>query len=91
MWYRPHRRVDVALSWQLARKQFAALGAERDALRQELAETKRELEVVCAQLNELSAAVLERNRAYDNVRILRRERDIVRARHAERDPNQPLH
>ena len=42
MWYRPHRRVDVALSWQLARKQFAALGAERDALRQELAETKRE-------------------------------------------------
>jgi chromosome segregation ATPase len=91
MWRRPLRRVDVAQSWQRAREQFASLKTERNALRQELAEAKRELEVVRAQLNDLSAAVLERNRAYDNVRILRRERDIVRARHAERDPSLPLH
>jgi hypothetical protein len=91
VWRRPHVRVDIAASWRRAREQFAALAGERDALRQELADTKRELDAVRLLLNDLSAAVLERNRAYDNVRVLRRERDIVRARHAERDPTRPLH
>jgi hypothetical protein len=78
------RRVDVVASWRYARAQFAALMAERDALKQELAETQQAL---C----ELQAAVLERTQAFYELRHLQRERDIVRARHAERDWDRPLH
>jgi hypothetical protein len=78
------RRVDVAATWRYAREQFAALVAERDALKQELDETRQ-------TLRELSAAVLERRQALHEFRTLYRERDIVRARNAERDPDRPLH
>jgi hypothetical protein len=84
VWRRSVHRVDLAASWRYAREQYAALVAERDAL-------ERELAAVRQQLREFQAVILERNRAYDNWHILRRERDIVRARHAERDPDTPLH
>ena len=77
------RRVDVAATWRYAREQYAALVAERDALKQELAETQR-------QFRELQAAVLERTRAFHELRHLQRERDIYRAQKAERDPALPL-
>jgi len=63
------RRVDVAATWRYAREQFAAVEAERDALKRELAETK----------------------AYYEMRHLQRERDICRAKNAERDLARPLH
>jgi hypothetical protein len=82
MW-RSGRRVDVARSWALAREQFAALVAERDHLKQELAETKQ-------ALRELQAAVLARSQAHYEITCLHRERAIARARAAERDPALPL-
>jgi len=78
------RRVDVAATWRYAREQFAAVEAERDALKRELAETKQ-------TLRELQAAVLERTTAYYEMRHLQRERDICRAKNAERDLARPLH
>lgn len=76
-------RVDILRSWQKARAEFAALRAEHDALREELAATRQ-------TLNELLAANLERMRGFHELRSLQRERDICRARHAERDPAAPL-
>jgi len=59
-------------------------------LRRELVEVQRERDEYRARLNELSAAVLERTKAYFELRHLQRERDIARARAAERDPNATL-
>ena len=81
---RARRRVDVAESWRYAREQFAAVVNERDALKLELAEVQQ-------QFRELQAAVLERSKALHELRHLQRERDIVRARAAERDLGRPLH
>jgi hypothetical protein len=78
------RRVDVAASWRYACAQYAALMAERDALRQELVEIKQ-------TLRELQAAVLERTRSYHELRHLQRERDIHRGMRVERDRGMPLH
>jgi hypothetical protein len=78
------RRVDVAATWRHACEQFAALTAERDALRQELAEIKQ-------QFRELQAAVLERTKAFHELRTLQRDREIVRALKAQRDSDQRLH
>ena len=76
-------RVDIVATWRAAKAQFAAVVAERDALRQELAEVKQ-------TLRELQAAVLERSRAFNDLTVLVRERAIHRAQEAQRDPNAML-
>jgi hypothetical protein len=99
VWRRPIlRRVDFGASWELARQQYSAVVNERDILANEVGELIRERDALQCELTEtgqalreLRAAVLERNRAYDNLHVLQRERDIVRARHAERGPDTPLH
>src|SRR5262245_53384428 len=85
MW-RNIRRVDVAACWQHARRQYAAVVAERDALRRELLEIRRERDAVVDDLHELRIAVMERQQACYGLRVLYREREIARARAAERDP-----
>jgi hypothetical protein len=89
MWH-SGRRVDVARSWALARQQFAAVVAERDRLRWELAQTKQSLHECRSALAELRAAVLARQRAEHALAELYQERAIARARAAERDPNTML-
>jgi hypothetical protein len=54
------------------------------------ADLMRELDKCRAELDELRAAVLRRNRLDEELVGLYRERDIERARAAERDPAQPL-
>ena len=76
--------VNYRASWQRAREQYAALTSERVALLQE----RNELRAV---LRELQAAVQARWAAEERLADLYRERAIVRARAAERDPAQPLH
>jgi hypothetical protein len=90
MSYYAGRRVLIAPGWHAMKKLLAAQTAElaevkagRDALQHELASKSQ-------TLRELQAAVLERTKAYFELRHLQRERDIVRARHAERDPAAPL-
>jgi len=97
MWRRPLVRVDVVRSWQYAREQFAALTAERDQLKRDLEWTRRDLawaeQNVCElreAINELLAARRARQAAEDELVRLYRERDIERARKAERDPAAPL-
>jgi hypothetical protein len=85
------RKINAAVSWQLARQQFAGVVAERDQLKWELAEIKRERDEFRAHLRELQAAVQARWAAENRLADLYRERDIERARAAERDPGQPLH
>jgi len=78
------RRVLVRSGWHALRRMLAEVTAERDAL-------ERELEATRQQLRELSAAVLERTRAFHELRHLQRERDIHRGMRAERDWGQLLH
>jgi hypothetical protein len=87
---RSARRLDVAACWQRAREQFAAVTAERDHLRWELAQTRKSLDEVREALRELQAAVLARQKAEAELAALYRERAIGRARAAERDPAAPL-
>jgi hypothetical protein len=82
----PVRRLDIAASWRRAREAYAALMGERDALKRELSETRRERDDALARLREISAAVLERNKAEIALVTLHRERQIVRAGAAARDP-----
>jgi hypothetical protein len=84
------RKIDIARSWQLAREQFAALVSERDALRREVAETRRERHDFRDAMRQLQAAVQARWQAEQELRLLYREREIARARAAVRDPNLPL-
>lgn len=57
----------------------------------EMADLRRELEEVHAAYAELRATVLARQNAERELTSLYRERDIARARAAERDPALPLH
>jgi hypothetical protein len=57
MWRKPLVRVDTVGAWEMARSQFAALMHERDQLRQDLADTKRQRDEVLAALRDLQAAV----------------------------------
>jgi len=83
------RRVVIA---GLARAQelFAAVVGERDALKQELAEVRRDRDDLRHALRELQAAVQERWEAEQRCRELYREHAIARARAVERDPNAML-
>jgi len=78
-------------SWQFAKAQYAALVAERDALREELAKVRRDRDALREALQELRAAVQSRWAAEERCRELYRERAIQRARAAERDASTPLH
>jgi hypothetical protein len=69
---------------------IASLIAERDALRDELADTKRTLHDVRSALRELLAARRAREAAEANLRALYRERELQRAARAVRDPATPL-
>jgi hypothetical protein len=95
MWHNG-RRVIVD-QWSPAREQSAALTAELDLLRRELDEAlqrataaEHERDEHLAQLRELQAVTLERLRAHYTLRTLQRERDIIKARNAERNPNAVL-
>jgi hypothetical protein len=83
---RSARRLDLARSWQRAREAHAAVVAERDRLKRELEWTKQSLDEVRAAARELRAATLARMKAEDALASLYREREIARARAAERDP-----
>ena len=99
MWHKPHRRRDdIAASWQHAKTQFAAVVAERDQLKHELAQTQQELASARQSVHDLRGVIdemLATRRACEMAEAelvrLYRERDIARARAAERDPAQPLH
>jgi hypothetical protein len=91
MWRRSHVRVDIAASWRLAREQFAALVAERDALRVDLAVVRAQRDETLSLLRELQAIVQARWAAEERLAGLYRERTLERARKAERDPAQLLH
>ena len=90
MWPR-RRRVDIAASWQRAREQFAAIATERDQLRQDLARVRLARDQAIDLVRELQAAIMERNRADLDLHHLRRERELHRARSAQRDPTTLLH
>jgi hypothetical protein len=84
------RRIDVARSRALARRQFAAVIAERDSLKWELEWTKQSLAETRVALRELKAAVLARHKAEAELASFYRERAIARAQAVERDPNAML-
>jgi hypothetical protein len=90
MWHRPIGRTRFITAWRRARVQFAAVVSERDALRRELEEIRRERDGFRAHLRELSAAVRARQDAEAALAELYRERAIARALRAQRDPEQLL-
>ena len=85
------RRVVMA-GWAHARQIHAATVAERDLLRQQFDALRREHEELLQLLRETTALVREaRQESEQRVAELHRERDLARARAAERDPALPLH
>ena len=98
MWHRAHRRrVDAIASWQRAREMFASVVAERDTLkrdlewaRRDLAMTEKTLADCITTLRELRAAGQARIEAEQRCAELYRERELHRARAAQRDPARPL-
>jgi hypothetical protein len=78
------RPVDLRLSWQLARTQFAALVAERDALKNELAEAYETMRGVAAIIRAAKTTTA------NQLEALTRQRDIERAESIQRDPDQQL-
>ena len=95
MWANGRRLVIHA--WTQAKAQFAALAAERDELqaendqlRRDLANVRRQRDDAIEALLELRAVVRARQAAEQELVSFYRERDIERARAAERDPNAAL-
>ena len=92
------RRLLVApAAWRSAARERAALTSERDELKIEnesllrrIEWITRELADITASMRELRAAVLARQNAQAELTALYRERDIQRARAAERDLSAPL-
>ena len=78
------RRVIVA-GWA-AREMFATVTAERDWLKQELAEVRHDRDELRARLVELLDAIRNRREAPAELASLYREREFERAQQAERDP-----
>src|SRR5262245_40394571 len=83
---RSGRRV-IAAGWARAREQFAAVLAERDALRQELVEVRRECNELRLRLADLCASV---RRQWEAERETRRLQELHRTERAARDPAQRL-
>lgn len=95
MWINGRRCIIHA--WHSAREQFAALVAERDhlqgecdQLRRDLANVRRQRDDAIDTLLELRAARARVEVAQAELQALYRERDIERAKRAERDPALPL-
>ena len=95
MWVNGRRAIIHA--WVSAKQQFAALVAERDhlqgeceQLRRDLANVRRQRDDTIEALLELRAVVRARQAAEQELVSFYRERDIERARAAERDPNAAL-
>jgi hypothetical protein len=84
------RKIDIRRSWQLAREQFAAVASERDLLRWQLKLAEQSVRELREALQQLSAAVAERQHAEAELARLYREREILRASALERDPAAPL-
>jgi len=84
------RKINFALSWQLAKRAYASLVEERDALREELYHTHDQLRELTAEVRQLKVMVLARQHAEAELAALYRERAIQRAKAAERDPAAPL-
>ena len=89
MWINGRRRPDLRL-WQSAKEQFAALVAERDQLRLDLAKVRRQRDDAIDALQELRNAVRARYAAEHELAELYREREIAKARAVERDLGAPL-
>jgi chromosome segregation ATPase len=89
--WRNSRRLLLPPHWAKAREMIASLIAERDALRDELAETKRTLHDVRSALRDLLAARAAREQAEASLRELYRERELERAEAAQHDPATRLH
>ena len=88
----PYGRRIVVAGWARAQQIHAATASERDELRAQFAAPKREHEELLQLLRETTALVREaRQESEQRVAELPRERDIARARAAERDPALPLH
>ena len=90
MIYNNGRRVLVA-QWPRAGAELSACAAERDSLREELDRIRADRDALRVALQDLLDAVRARRNAEAELAALYRERDIARARAAERDPAQPLH
>ena len=93
MQYRPR----IIHAWLSAKQEFAATAAERDQLRRENDELRRqfdwmlaELQDVTEQFRKLKMAVLARRQAQTELVALHREREIQQAERAERDLGAPL-
>jgi hypothetical protein len=84
------RRIDYRRSWQIAREQFAAIVAERDQLRHDLDNVRRQRDDAIAALIDLRAARGRVETATVELRELYRAREIQRAQAVERDPTRPL-
>jgi len=91
MWHRPRRSADAVASWQHAKTQYAALAVENSALRTDLRNARAARDQAIDLVRELQAAIMERNRADLDLHHLRRERELHRARSAQRDPTTLLH
>jgi len=89
MWHNG-RRVLVA-PWAHAREMFATVTAERDWLKQELAEVRHDRDELRARLVELLDAVRNRRAAEAELRALYRERDIYRAQQTQRGDATTVH
>src|SRR5262245_16446332 len=94
----PIRRVDLRASWQRAKAQFAAIVAERDSLKHELACTEqrlahaeRERDQYLATIRDMLATRTAARHARAELADLYRERALARAQAVERDPSRPLH
>jgi hypothetical protein len=91
MYARPLRRVRAAATWRHARIQYASMAAERDALRTECANLKREREQLCDLLRLAHALVRSaKSNVGAELTALERQREIQRAEAATRDDDTPL-
>jgi hypothetical protein len=86
-----YRRRVVHQAWAMAKQQFASVAAERNQLRQDLTDVRRQRDEALAMLDELRTAIRARHAAEAELASLYRERDIAKAQAAVRDPAAPLH
>ena len=91
MWHNSYGRRVLVAQWPHAATELAAQAAENAALKMELDRIRAERNELRQRLVELLDAVRARRNAEAELAALYRERDIARARAAERDPAQPLH
>jgi hypothetical protein len=91
MWHDGRRRINLAASLSYAKQCFSALVLENTKLRSDLRNARQQRDEALGLLDELRAAVRARHAAEAELASLYRERELHRARSAQRDPAQPLH